>query len=355
MRARANPILIFFAVAAALPMFFGATGLFYDAFQSIFVFALVGLGLNIITGFTGMLNLGMAAFMAIGAYAFAILTCDIYPFQIGFWWGLLLSGAIGALAGFLIGAPTLGLSGDYLAIVTMGFGEITLDVLKNLEAITKGTQGINPLPRPTIGGWTIELQDERSWYYLLLLILAVAVLCVRRLERSRTGRAWLSIREDALASQCMGIPPKRTRMIAFATGSAVAAIGGALFAALLSSTGEPNSYDFQVSILALCIIIVGGMGSVAGTLVGAVVMVGMNAIVLVKLADWFGSREHGASSNVLASPNNWKYLIFGLALILVVRLKPEGLVPPRLEGESGAQPPTSPTPRSGASAGRAGA
>lgn len=327
-----SPLFLCFAVAAVLPLLMGASGSLYDAFQAIFVFALVGLGLNVITGFTGMLNLGIAAFMAIGAYAFAILTCEIYPFQVGFWWGLALAAGIGALAGFLLGAPTLGLSGDYLAIVTMGFGEITLDVLKNLDVITQGTQGINPLPSPTLGGWTIALQDERAWYYLLLVVLAIAVVLVRRLELSRTGRAWLSIREDALASQCMGIPPKRTRMIAFATGSALAALGGALFAALLSSTGEPNSYDFQVSILALCIIIVGGMGSVAGTLVGAAVMVGMNSIVLVKLADWIGAGDAGASSNVLASPNNWKYMLFGLALILVVRLKPDGLVPPRLEG-----------------------
>jgi|1048.fasta_scaffold01819_7 branched-chain amino acid transport system permease protein len=334
MRRLPMPILAYFVVMAALPLFMGTTGLFYDAFQAIFVFSLVGLGLNVVTGFTGLLNLGMAAFMAIGAYTFAILTSDIYPFQIGFWWGILATVAIGAVAGFLLGAPTLGLSGDYLAIVTMGFGEITLDVLKNLDAVTKGTQGINPLPRPTFGPWTLELQQERGWYWLLLGFVLLAVLAVRRLERSRSGRAWLSIREDALASQCMGIPPKRTKMIAFATGSALAALGGALFAALLSSTGEPASYDFQVSILALCIVIVGGMGSVAGTLVGAVVMVGMNSLVLVKLADWAGAAGVGNASNVLASPNNWKYLIFGLALILVVRLKPDGLLPPRLEGGS---------------------
>ena len=220
------PILAYFAVMAALPLFMGASGLFYDAFQAIFVFSLVGLGLNVVTGFTGLLNLGMAAFMAIGAYTFAILTSDIYPFQIGFWWGILATVAIGAVAGFLLGAPTLGLSGDYLAIVTMGFGEITLDVLKNLDAVTKGTQGINPLPRPTFGSWSLDLQEERGWYWLLLGFVLLAVLAVRRLERSRSGRAWLSIREDALASQCMGIPPKRTKMIAFATGSALAALGG---------------------------------------------------------------------------------------------------------------------------------
>lgn len=332
MRRGSMPILAYFAILAALPLVMGSSGLFYDAFQAIFVFSLVGLGLNVVTGFTGLLNLGMAAFMAIGAYSFAILTSDIYPFQLGFWWGALLTIGIGAVAGFLLGAPTLGLSGDYLAIVTMGFGEITLDVLKNLDAITKGTQGINPLPRPSLGEWSLELQQERGWYWLLLAFVAVAVFAVRRLELSRTGRAWFSIREDSLASQCMGIPPKRTRMIAFATGSALAALGGALFAAMLSSTGEPASYDFQVSILALCIVIVGGMGSVVGTLVGAVVMVGMNSLVLVKLADWATAAGVGGASNVLASPNNWKYLIFGLALILVVRFKPDGLLPPRLEG-----------------------
>ncbi|MEY4102823.1 MAG: hypothetical protein RL461_25, partial [Planctomycetota bacterium] len=224
MRRLPVPILAYFAVMAALPLVMGTTGPFYDAFQAIFVFSLVGLGLNVVTGFTGLLNLGMAAFMAIGAYTFAILASDIYPFQVGFWWGILATVAVGAVAGFLLGAPTLGLSGDYLAIVTMGFGEITLDVLKNLDAVTKGTQGINPLSRPSFGSWTLELQEERGWYWLLLGFVLLAVIAVRRLERSRSGRAWLSIREDALASQCMGIPPKRTKMVAFATGRGLAAL-----------------------------------------------------------------------------------------------------------------------------------
>lgn len=332
MRLLTRPMLAYFGVMALLPLAMGSSGLFYDAFQAVFIFTLVGLGLNVVTGFTGLLHLGIAAFMAIGAYSFAILTSDIFPFQVGFWPGIALTIGIGALAGFLLGAPTLGLSGDYLAIVTMGFGEITLDVLKNMEAITKGTQGINPLPKPSIGPWTVELQHERMWYWLLLGFVLLAVIAVRRLERSRTGRAWLSIREDSLASQCMGVRPKWNRMIAFATGSALAALGGALFAALLSSTGEPSSYDFQVSILALCIVIVGGLGSVAGTLVGAVVMVGMNSLVLAKAAEWVGGSGSSNAANVLASPNNWKYLLFGIALVLVVRLKPEGLLPPRLEG-----------------------
>ncbi|MFO0006918.1 MAG: branched-chain amino acid ABC transporter permease, partial [bacterium] len=124
-----------------------------DAVKSIFIFAILGLALNAVTGFTGILNLGIAAFRAIGAYACAILTADLYPFQLGVWPAILLTLPIGALAGFLLGAPTLGLRGDSLAIVTLGFGEIAQDVLKNLDAITKGTQGINPLPPPSLPGW----------------------------------------------------------------------------------------------------------------------------------------------------------------------------------------------------------
>jgi branched-chain amino acid transport system permease protein len=137
----------------------------------------------------------------------------------------------------------------------------------------------------------------------------------------------MSIREDELASRSMGIPPVRTKMLAFATAAAFAALAGGLWASWLSSTGEPANYDFQVSILALCIVIVGGMGSIAGVLVGALVMIGVNSILLVKLAEWLQARGFGSSGSVFLSPNNWKYLLFGLALVLMMRFKPDGLVP----------------------------
>jgi len=315
-----------------------------DAVKSIFIFAILGLALNAVTGFTGILNLGIAAFMAIGAYSFAILTADLYPFQLDFWPAILLTLPIGALAGFLLGAPTLGLRGDYLAIVTLGFGEITQDVLKNLDSITLGTQGINPLPGPTVPWWTtgedgartfglVDLANETDGagpylsYYLFLGFTVAAFVVFRNLERSRVGRAWMSIREDELASRSMGIPPVRTKMLAFASAAAFSALAGGLWASWLSSTGEPANYDFQVSILALCIVIVGGMGSIAGVLVGALVMIGVNSIVLVKLAEWLQSKGVGASGSVFLSPNNWKYLLFGLALVLMMRFKPDGLVP----------------------------
>ncbi len=333
-RWRPGPISIIVFVAALLPMcelMLPQSAHITEAVRGVFLYAILALGLNVVTGYAGLLNLGIAAFMAIGAYAFAILTCEIYPFQFGFWPGLLLTLPIGALFGFLLGAPTLRLRGDYLAIVTLGFGEIVQDVLKNLDTITKGTQGINPVPAPSFGGsmWTAD--DEYKWYYLLLALMVVVILGVRNLERSRLGRAWFSIREDELASRSMGIRVERIKMLAFSAAAAIAAFAGGISASMLSSTGEPSNYDFQVSVLALCIVIVGGIGSIAGVLVGALVMIGLNSIVLVKATAALDALGIGAQGNVLLSPNNWKYLIFGLALVLAVRLKPHGLVPPRIE------------------------
>ncbi len=334
MRWRPGPIFIILAIAACIPLLDQLLPdrlQLSEAVRGVFLYAILALGLNVVTGYAGLLNLGIAAFMAIGAYAFGILTCEIYPFQLGFWPALALTIPIGALAGFLLGAPTLGLRGDYLAIVTLGFGEIVQDVLKNLDVVTKGTQGINPLPAPAFGGHEWTADDEYKWYYLFFSILVVTVVAVRNLERSRLGRAWFSIREDEIASRSMGIRVERVKMVAFATAAAIAALAGGLSASVLSSTGEPSNYDFQVSILALCIIIVGGIGSTAGVLVGALVMIGLNSIVLVKATAWMASQGIGSQSNVFLSPNNWKFLIFGLALVLAVRLKPSGLVPPRIE------------------------
>jgi branched-chain amino acid transport system permease protein len=306
-----------------------------DPMRGVLVFALLGLGLNVVTGFTGLLHLGMAAFMALGAYAFAISTCDIYPFQLGFWPALGVTAVVGALAGFLLGAPTLGLRGDYLAIVTLGFGEIVQDVMKNLDVITKGTQGINPLPPPSLPLVGEFGTDERPWYWLFLALLVVAVKVCRNLERSRTGRAWLAVREDQLAASCMGIAPIPVKMYAFATGAALAALAGGLWASLYQSTGEPGNYDFQVSILALCIVIVGGMGSIDGVLVGALAMIGLANIALPKLAGWLQAQGVVNPSNVLGSPNNWKYMVFGVVLMVMMRVRPDGLLPARLERAGG--------------------
>ncbi len=302
---------------------------FADQLRPVMVFAILGLGLNVVTGYTGLLNLGVAAFMAIGVYTYAILTCEIYPFQIGFWGGLAAALFSGALFGLLLGLPTIRLRGDYLAIVTLGFGEITQDVLRNLDSITKGTQSINPLPAPVLGSYVFTSDFYQPWYYLYAAILGVVILVHRNLEHSRVGRVWSSIREDELAASCMGISEVRMKLLAFAIGAATCSFAGALWAALLGSSSEPGNYDFQISVIALCIVIVGGMGSIPGVLVGALVMIGFNSIILDKLSKFLISQGYADTTNVFASPNNWKFMIFGLALILMMRYRPEGLVPSR--------------------------
>jgi branched-chain amino acid transport system permease protein len=321
---------LFLAGAALLPLIealFPHQRHLGELLRPVFIMAILALGLNILTGFTGILNLGVAAFMAIGAYSYAILTCDIYPFQLGFWSATLLTVAIGLAAGLCLGLPTIRLRGDYLAIVTLGFGEIVQDVLKNLDVITKGTQGINPLPAPAMFGHTFTPDRYQPWYYLFLAFLAIVVLLNRNLERSRIGRAWISIREDELAAACMGVNPMKMKLLAFSLGAAQAALAGGLWAASLGSSGEPGNYDFQVSVIALCIVIVGGMGNIGGVLLGALVMIGFNSIVLETLTDFLKAHGFVSTANVFTSPGNWKYLCFGFALILMMRFRPEGLLP----------------------------
>lgn len=297
-----------------------------DSLRPIFIYAILGLGLNVVTGYTGLLNLGVAAFMAIGTYSYAISTCDIYPFQFGFWIALGLSAIIGFVVGIVLGLPTLRLRGDYLAIVTLGFGEIIQDSIRNLEVITKGTQGINPLPGPSLFGYQLG-GTYLPMYFLFLFLLAVCCLICSNLEQSRIGRAWISIREDELASSCMGIHPVKYKLMAFAVGASFCSAAGALWASYLGSSGEPGNYDFQISMLALCIVIVGGAGNISGVLIGALVMVGFNSLFLVKVSDAMMRNGLINTNSVFTSPNNYKYAVFGLALILMMRYRPGGLLP----------------------------
>jgi branched-chain amino acid transport system permease protein len=305
----------------------------------IFAYTIIGLGLNVVTGFTGLLNLGAAAFIAVGAYAYSILTCDIYPFRIGFWPGLAAAATISAAVGALLALPTMRLRGDYLAIVTLGFGEIIQDLLKNLEPITKGTTGINPVPHPWLPGLAFGDDPGRlSYYYLYLALAALAALLCLNLRRSRIGREWVAVREDELAARSCGINAARVKLSAFAWSAGLCGAGGALYAALIG-LAVPSDYEFQTSIIVLCAVIVGGMGSVPGVLVGSLVMFGFNEVVLTTLTRVIGD---AATGNVLRSPTNWKYLVFGLALILAMRFRPEGILPAR---EVRAELHRGPTPR----------
>ena len=302
---------------------------------NIFIFAILALALNLQVGYAGLLQLGIAAFFAIGAFSTGILTVEKYPFQIGFWGALVAAPALAGTAGLALGAPTIRLRGDYLAIVTLGFGEVTRVVLLNLENITDGSRGLNPIPTPWLPDWLTSLaagdatgrMHFLAMYYVALLLLAALVVLFRTLERTRQGREFVALREDELATACMGINPARTKLLAFAAGAAIAGLAGALYATNLTTTAEPNTYDFTYSIMVLCCVIIGGLGSLRGVLLGAAVLLTFDNVLSPLLTNLLQRALGGSSSNVLASFTNWRWLIFGLALVLMMRLRPEGLWP----------------------------
>ena len=301
---------------------------------NIYIFAILALALNLQVGYAGLLQLGVAAFFAIGAFSTGILTVEKYPFQIGFWASLVTAPLIAGLAGLAIAGPTIRLRGDYLAIVTLGFGEVVRVLLLNLESITDGPRGLNPIPEPWLPAWLAEPAASTtsgarlfSVYYVSLLLLAGLVVVFRNVERSRLGRSFVALREDELASACMGLNPTQTKLIAFALGAAMAGLAGALYATNLTTTAEPNTYDFNYSIMVLCCVIIGGLGSLRGALLGAAVLLGFDNVLSPLLTQLVQKTAAGASGNVLLTFSNWRWLIFGLVLVLMMRFRPEGLWP----------------------------
>ncbi len=309
---------------------------------NIFIFSLLALALNLQVGQAGLLQLGIAAFFAIGAFTTGVLTVEKYPFQIGFWGALLVAPLAGALGGFLLGAPTLRLRGDYLAIVTLGFGEVMRIVLLNLENITDGPRGLNPVPPPwlptpirdglstnvfgAVAG-DASVGTLRAMYFLALIVLAATVVCLNLLEKSRIGRAFVALREDELAASCMGIEPARIKLAAFTGGAALAGLAGCFYATNLTTTAEPNTYDFNYSIMVLCCLIIGGLGSLRGALLGAGLLLGFDNVISPLLTRLLQTALGGESTHVMASFSNWRWIVFGTALVVMMRLRPEGLWP----------------------------
>jgi branched-chain amino acid transport system permease protein len=303
---------------------------------TLFIYCILALGLNVMVGYTGLVHLGIAAFFGIGAYCCAILTVPMYPFQVRFAVAVVASVLFTAAVGLALGAPTLRLRGDYLAIVTLGFGEVVKVTLRNLEQITGGMKGLNPVPPPGAGvriaGVDLGLAfavDPRWFYFLALGALAGVVVAMRRLENSRLGRAWVAVREDELAAAAMGISAPRVKLSAFAMSSAVAGLAGCLYAASLSTTADPNAYDFNRSVMVLCAVILGGLGSIPGTLLGVTLLVGFDTVLAPWADAWIQQMNVNPSGSSLLSFSGWRLAVFGLALILVMRYRPEGLVPSR--------------------------
>jgi branched-chain amino acid transport system permease protein len=291
----------------------------------LFIFAILALGLNVVVGYTGLLHLGIAAFFGVGAYVAAILTVPGYPFRLSFPLALIVATAVAGLLGLILGAPTLRLRGDYLALVTLGFGEVVRFAIRNLEEITGGTKGLNPVPPPTLPG--LDSTDYRVFYFVSLGLLLVVLLLLWRLEKSRLGRAWVAVREDELAASCMGIQAARVKLSAFALGAALAGLAGALYAAKLTSTAGPDAYDFSRSIIILCCLILGGLGSLRGAVLGVFLLVGFDNVLAPIVDGMIQKSGVNASGSAFLTFSNWRLMIFGLALILMMRFRPEGLFP----------------------------
>lgn len=327
-------VLALLAVAPlVMPPLGGALG---GQVTTMFIYCILALGLNVMVGYTGLLHLGIAAFFGIGASMVAILTVPLFPFQIGWLAAAAVSIAVTAGVGFALGGPVLKLRGDALAIVTLAFGEVVKVTLRNLEQVTGGMKGLNPVPPPGAGVIVAGIDlgrafavDPRWFYYLSLAALAGVVWAMRRLESSRLGRAWAAVREDESAAATLGISATQVKLSAFAMSAAVAALAGCLYAATLSTTADPNAYDFNRSIMVLCAVILGGLGSIPGTLLGVGILVGFDTM-LIPAADSLIQQVSGvADRSSLLSLASWRLAIFGLALVLVMRYRPAGLIPSR--------------------------
>ena len=298
------------------------------------LFIVLALGLNVVVGFAGLLDLGYAAFFAIGAYTMAFLTSSASPIgfvrdgdQVNFFVAMLISAAIAAVFGVLLGAPTLRLRGDYLAIVTLGFGEIVPLVIKNTPEVTRGTQGMNPIGYPEIPGLQFAV-DPVPWYYLIVAVLLLSVLMTARLRTSRVGRAWAAMREDEVAAASMGVNLVTTKLFAFALGASFSGFAGSIWASYLQVIA-PEQFDFSVSIFVLCMIILGGLGNIAGVIAGGVLLGFVDRV----LFDWVSGIVHGIGAAInnqelqFMDVSRSRQLIFGVALVVMMLVRPEGLFP----------------------------
>jgi branched-chain amino acid transport system permease protein len=298
------------------------------------LFIILALGLNVVVGFAGLLDLGYAAFFAIGAYTAAFLTSPVSPFAfvreghpVNFFLAMLISSAVAAGFGVLLGAPTLRLRGDYLAIVTLGFGEIVPLVVKNTPDLTKGTQGMNPIGLPEIPGVVFSV-DPVPWYYLIVTVLLISVVITSRLRTARIGRAWAAMREDEVAAASMGINLVTTKLFAFSLGASFSGFAGSIWASYLQVIA-PEQFDFSVSIFVLCMIILGGLGNIGGVIAGGVLLGGVDRI----LFDWISGIVHGIGAAVnnqdlqFMDVSRSRQLIFGIALVFMMLVRPEGLFP----------------------------
>jgi branched-chain amino acid transport system permease protein len=270
---------------------------------SALIYVVLGLGLNIVVGLAGLLDLGYVAFYAVGAYSYALLN---YHFGFGFWTVLPIGAGLGALLGIILGFPVLRLRGDYLAIVTLGFGEILRLVLENWNAFSFGPSGIANIPRPGFFGMDLSMDSATLYiYYIMVAMVIFTIFVVNRLQDSRIGRAWMALREDEIACQAMGIDRTRTKLTAFALGATWAGMVGVVFAAKTTFI-NPASFTFMESAIILSVVVLGGMGSIVGVMLAA--------FILILLPEY------------LRAFSEYRMLIFGASMVLMMVFRPQGLI-----------------------------
>jgi branched-chain amino acid transport system permease protein len=353
------------------------------------VYVMLALGLNIVVGYAGLLDLGYVAFYALGAYAVGWFASDLFSgradfrfltnaaegiggIHLTFWLVLPLAGLVAAVAGVIIGWPTLRLRGDYLAIVTLGFGEIIPDLFRNADNLptprglqgslpfidfdnanlTNGVRGVKQMDRPGFGehldSWTGGLLPDRfslielkPWFFLIVLMVLVTMFVNARLRDSKMGRAWVAVREDEVAASAMGVPLMRTKLWAYAIGAVFGGFAGAFYCAFIGSV-FPTSFFFNISVLVLCMVIVGGMGNIYGVLLGALVLEYLNLKGLDKIGAGVNDGLDLVGFSTQVDIPKYKFLIFGVLLVVMMLFRPEGLIPSqrrKLEFEEGGEEP----------------
>jgi len=362
---RPIPLLIVLVGALLYPFIYqdlrslGEIGDFFPQLGSvviILVFTMMAVGLNIVVGYSGLLDLGYVAFYAAGAYTAGWLasgqfeqvnfhlgssgiSSDVNGIHVSLWLAFLIAGAFTAVTGILIGLPTLRLRGDYLAIVTLGFGEIIPQVVRNGDDfggfnLTNGTFGINPIDSPGFGStlsdtfglpesYQASFQRERLFYWTILALLLITVFCSVRLRDSRLGRAWIAIREDETAAAAMGIPLMRTKTWAYAIGAFFGGVAGAYYSSFKSGA-FPSDFYFNISIFLLCMVILGGMGSVWGVVAGGLILGWLNVEGLAVI----GSKFNDAAGTDFEIAK-YQFGIYGTIIVLMMLFRPTGLIPER--------------------------
>lgn len=298
------------------------------------LYIMLALGLNIVVGFAGLLDLGYIAFYAVGAYVYALLASAHFDWHLSAWLILPLGACLACLFGALLGAPTLKLRGDYLAIVTLGFGEIVRLFMNNLDRpvnITNGPQGISLIDAVSVANyplsrgftlWGQSYSGAYAYYYLFLMCMLLVVFVCVRLENSRLGRAWVAIREDEVAAKAMGINTRNVKLLAFALGASFGGVAGGLFAGFQGFV-SPESFTLMESVMVLCMVVLGGMGHIPGVILGAVLLTVTPEI----LRDVITPLQRGLFGRSVIDPENLRMVLFGLALVLVMLYRPAGLWP----------------------------